>query len=238
VIPAYNEAQRLPATLAAWARYLEAQPYLAEIVVVDDGSRDQTAQVVGDFAAARAGPPAVHLRRLPANQGKGAAVKLGMLTASGAHLFYVDADLNIGPQHLSPALRLLETSCDLVVGQRSLAQYAAAERSLARLLAGAAVQALRRAVVLPAIRDTQCGFKGFRRRLARAIFRRTRIRSFAFDIEVLFLARKLGAAITELPVATTYRAGSTYSVRRHLLPFLRDVLQIRLNDLRGYYRDL
>jgi dolichyl-phosphate beta-glucosyltransferase len=88
---------------------------------------------------------------------------------------------------------------------------------------------------MSAIRDTQCGFKVFRRPLAEAIFRRARIRSFAFDIEVLFLARRLGAHLVEMPVSTTYRAESTFDVRKHLPLFLRDIAQIRLNDLAGRY---
>ena len=97
------------------------------------------------------------------------------------------------------------------------------------------VQASRRAIVLPVIRDTQAGFKGFRRPIARTIFERTLIHSFAFDIEVLFLARLHHAVIVEMPVATEYRPDSTYHLRKHLPPFLRDVAQIRLNHLRGLY---
>jgi dolichyl-phosphate beta-glucosyltransferase len=123
---------------------------------------------------------------------------------------------------------------DLVAGRRHLAHYAADE-GLIRLLAGGLVQATRRLVVMSAIRDTQCGFKVFRRELGRAIFVRTRVRSFAFDIEVLFLARKLGARMVELPVSTTYRGESTFSVRKHLPLFLKDIVQIRLNDLAGRY---
>jgi dolichyl-phosphate beta-glucosyltransferase len=106
---------------------------------------------------------------------------------------------------------------------------------LGRLAAGGLVQGLRRAIVLPTIRDTQCGFKGFRRSIAQAIFERTLIRSFAFDIEVLFLARQMRAVIVEMPVATEYRPESTYAVRKHLVPMLSDIVRIRLNHLRGRY---
>jgi dolichyl-phosphate beta-glucosyltransferase len=171
----------------------------------------------------------------PLNLGKGAAVRTGMLDANGRWLGYVDADLNVSPEHVPSALRLLEGGADVVVGSRNLAEYAWAEGA-ARLLAGGLVQVARRTLVLPTIRDTQCGFKLFRREVGRAIFLRTLIRSFAFDIEVLFLAHKLGAYIVEMPVRTEYRGGSTFDVSRHLGPFLKDVARIRLNELTGRYR--
>jgi dolichyl-phosphate beta-glucosyltransferase len=232
VIPAYNEARRLPRTLAAWAEFLTEQHYTGEVVVADDGSRDETAAVVREYAER---DPAIRLVALPVNQGKGGAVKAGMLAARGDYLFYVDADLNIAPEHVPRALRYLEHDVDVVAGQRGLAEYAGNERSVGRLAAGASVQGLRRAIVLPTIRDTQCGFKGFRRSIAQAIFGRTLIRSFAFDIEVLFLARQMRAVIVEMPVATEYRPESTYAVRKHLVPMLSDIVRIRLNHLRGRY---
>ena len=228
VIPAFNEARRLPSTLAAWRSYLEPQPFGWELVVVDDGSSDATIAVaVG---------PGTQVVRLFPNRGKGCAVKAGVLAATGEVIAYVDADLNIAPTHLSAALERLESGADLVVGQRDLAEYASAEGPL-RLLAGGLVQLTRRALVMSAIRDTQCGFKVFRRELARAVFEQTRVCSFAFDIEVLFVARRLGARIVELPVSTTYRAESTYSVHKHLPRFLADIVQIRINAIAGRYRD-
>lgn len=235
VIPAYNEAHRLPLTLTGWTGFLSRQPYLAEVLVVDDGSRDATSRVVQEFAAGhREGPP-VRLLTLRQNQGKGGAVRAGVLGAAGAHVFYVDADLNISPDHLTPALAYLGGEYDVVVGQRRLREYATSERNLSRVLAGALVQATRRLLVLPVIRDTQCGFKGFRAGVARAVFQRARIRSFAFDIEVLYLARRLGARIVELPVDVTFRPGSSYNLRRHLGPFLRDIVAIRRNASAGVY---
>ena len=226
VIPAYNEARRLPATLVCWREFLAAQAFSAEIVVADDGSSDATADL-----AASGGARVVRLRP---NRGKGAAVRAGVLAAEGEAIAYMDADLNIGPQHLLSALTLLEHGADLVTGRRDLAEYAAAEGPL-RLVAGGVVQLTRRALVMSSIRDTQCGFKVFRRDLARALFSRTRIDSFAFDIEVLFLAKRLGGRIVEMPVSTTFRAESTFSVRRHLPRFLSDIVRIRLNALARRY---
>jgi glycosyltransferase involved in cell wall biosynthesis len=227
VIPAYNEARRLPATLAGWREFLDTQSSAWELVVVDDGSSDTTA-AVAEAAGAR-------VLRLDPNQGKGGAVRAGVLAAEGQVIAYADADMNVAPAHLQDALRLLDDGADLVAGRRELSEYAAAEGAI-RLLAGGIVQVTRRVVIMSAIRDTQCGFKVFRRDVARQVFSRCRIRSFAFDIEVLFAARKLGVRIVEMPVTTTFRAESTFSVRKHLPLFLKDIFQIRLNDLLGRYR--
>jgi dolichyl-phosphate beta-glucosyltransferase len=233
VIPAYEEERRLPATLAGWQAFLDGHAGEAEVVVVDDGSRDGTAVVVE--RAARQ-DRRIRLLRLDANQGKGGAVRAGMLASRGAYRFYVDADLNIAPTHVTPALELLRGGADLVVGRRDLREYAREEQSLARLAAGLAVQVARRVIVLPVFSDTQAGFKGFRAAFAERVFAAAEIRSFAFDIEVLFLARRLGARIVEMPVSVEYRAGSRYSLRRHLPVFLRDIVGIRRRALAGRYR--
>lgn len=232
VIPAYDEERRLPATLAGWRAFLDGHAGRAEVVVVDDGSRDGTAAVVE--RAARE-DRRIRLVRLPVNCGKGGAVRAGMLDARGAYRFYVDADLNIAPAHVEPALALLRGDADLVLGRRDLREYAREERSLARLGAGLAVQVVRRALVLPVFSDTQAGFKGFGAALAERVFAAAQVRSFAFDIEVLFLARRLGARIVEMPVAVEYRADSSYSLRRHLPVFLRDVAGIRRRAAAGHY---
>jgi glycosyltransferase involved in cell wall biosynthesis len=226
VIPAYNEARRLPTTLAGWTTFLAGQTFESELIVVDDGSADDTAAVAATFARVISYRP---------NRGKGGAVRAGVLAAEGDVIAYVDADMNIAPVHLESALSLIDDGADLVTGRRNLSEYAAAEGPI-RLLAGGLVQLARRVLVMSTIQDTQCGFKVFRRDMAHAVFRKTHINSFAFDIEVLFVARRMGARIVEMPVATTYRGESTFNVRKHLPRFLRDILQIRLNALAGRYR--
>jgi glycosyltransferase involved in cell wall biosynthesis len=226
VIPAFNEARRLPATLAGWRSYLAEQAFTSQVLVVDDGSRDNTAAIAEQGGA--------RVLRLGQNQGKGGAVRAGMLAAMGERVAYADADMNVAPVYLGPALQLLEQGADLVAGQRELSEYAAAEGPV-RLAAGGLVQVTRRVLVIRSVRDTQCGFKVFRRSLAQAIFSRTLIRSFAFDIEVLFLARSLGARIVTMPVTTTFHAESTFNVRKHLPRLLHDIVQIRLNALQGRY---
>jgi dolichyl-phosphate beta-glucosyltransferase len=202
------------------------------VIVVDDGSTDGTGTLVLEVAARR---PEVRLCRQEPNQGKGAAVKRGLLQSTGAYVFYVDADLNVSPTHVARALSFLQSGYDVVVGTRSLGQYIRTERSPSRVVAGALYQLVRRVVALPFMRDTQCGFKGFTHHLALRIADEMTVSSFAFDVEVLFLARKFGARIIEMPVSVVYRAGSTVKWRRQLLPALLDIVRVRANDLQGRY---
>ena len=232
VIPAYNEERRLGSTLSGWLEYLTGQPYAFELVVVDDGSRDHTSALVLDIAQHS---PNVRLHRLERNRGKGAAVREGVLQSRGQYVFYVDADLNVAPTYLTPGLSALQSGYDVVVGTRRLGEYIRTERNLGRVVAGALYQLVRRTVTLRSIRDTQCGFKGFTHTFARRIFRVATISSFAFDVEVLFLARKFHGRIKEMPVSVVYRPGSTVKWRSQLLPALLDLVRIRANDLRGRY---
>ena len=232
VLPAYDEEARLPATLAAWSSYLSTQSYTWEIVVADDGSRDGTARAAEAFAATH---PGVRVLRLTPNRGKGGAVRQGVLAAEGQVILFADADLGVPAAFAAAALAAIDGGADVATGERSLRTYAGEERSIVRLLAGAAVQVSRRVLGLTFVRDSQCGFKAFRREVAGAIFRRATIDSFAFDIEALYLARRLGAKVQPFPVEVSFQAGSTFDVRKHLPRFLKDILRIRLNALRGVY---
>ncbi len=233
VVPAWNEEKRLQATLAGWTSWMDAFDGSVELVVSDDGSTDGTASLVEEAAGRDA---RIRLHRLPRNRGKGAAVRSGMLAAAGGYRFYVDADMNIAPSHMDPALALLRGGvADVVAGRRNLTAYAGTERSPARLAAGAVVQVARRLLVLPVITDTQAGFKGFTAEWATRIFGAATIDAFAFDIEVLYLARRMGARITEMPVSVEFRDDSTFNVGRHLPPFIEDIWRIRMNAWRGRY---
>jgi dolichyl-phosphate beta-glucosyltransferase len=232
VIPAYNEEHRLRPTLEAWLRFLGTQTYSFEVIIVDDGSRDRTPDVIAEICDTSSSVRAV---MLPENRGKGAAVKSGILSSLGSYVFYVDSDLSVDPKYLPAALAELESGYGAVIGSRSLGQYIGSKPHLSRILQGAIVQVVRRAVTFLNMRDTQCGFKGFSRRVAMEVFSRTVITSFAFDVEVLFIAHRMGETIKELPVVDIPRPGSKLIVRKHLLPFVRDIVRVRLNDLKGYY---
>jgi dolichyl-phosphate beta-glucosyltransferase len=233
VIPAYNEEKRIGDTVEAWLAYLSAGEVAGEIIVSDDGSSDRTREIVSEI---RLRDTRVRLLDARPNTGKGGAVRDGVMAADGAVVAYVDADLNISPAHMDPLRALLESGvADVVIGRRALSEYASEESSIERVLAGAAVQVTRRLLLFPTISDTQAGFKGFRRDTARQIFGDARIDSFAFDLEVIFIARRLGARIVQMPVSVEFRPDSTYNVRKHLPPFLRDIVRIRASALRGGY---
>lgn len=233
VLPAYNEQTRLPATLVAWAAHLTNASYSWEIIVSDDGSSDATVEIARNVAARE---PRISVVVAPHNQGKGSAVRRGILAATGETVLFADADLGVPPPFVDAAMAAIDEGADVAAGQRSLREYSRNERSITRVLAGAAVQVTRRILGLTFVRDTQCGFKAFRREMAHRIFEQTTINGFAFDIEVLFLARRLGARITPFPVQVDYREGSTFNVAAHLPAFLRDIVRVRLNALRGVYR--
>ncbi|MBI2371415.1 MAG: glycosyltransferase family 2 protein [Deltaproteobacteria bacterium] len=213
VIPAYNEETRLPATLTRIAAHLKTLEVEAEIVVVDDGSTDRTAAVVQGLAGAI---PGLRLDRHPENRGKGAAVRSGVLQAAGGYILISDADLSTPIEELDRFLPLLQDGAAL----------------------GKLFNLFVRVLVLRGLKDTQCGFKALRAPTVRPLFARQRITGFGFDVEILYLARKAGLAIREVPVTWINSPSSRVHLLKHPLGMLLDLFRIRLNDLRGCYRGL
>jgi len=193
VIPAYNEERRLPRSLASVLAHLRAGRRPFEVVVADDGSVDRTAGLAGDAG------PEVRVLRLP-HRGKGAAVRAGVLASGGDLVLVTDADLSTPIGELDRMVAALER-CEVAIGSRHVpgARVAVAQR-LDRRLMGRAFNLLVQALLLPGLRDTQCGVKLFRREVAAAVFDRCRSNGFAFDVEVLALARRLGWRVAEVPV--------------------------------------
>lgn len=234
-MPAYNEQARLPETLRKIEEYLAGHVWaFQEILVVDDGSRDNTAGVAGEFATRN---PSVRILRNPGNRGKGYSVRHGMLEARGEWCLFTDADL-------SSPIEELEKLWDAI--QRQGAQIAIGSRALDRSLIGVRQPGIRenagrffnevmRLVVRLKISDTQCGFKLFRGDVVKAVFPRQLLERFGFDVEVLYIAKQLGYRIAEVPVRWNHVEGSKVGIFTGLHAFV-ELAQVRINSIRGRYR--
>jgi dolichyl-phosphate beta-glucosyltransferase len=212
VIPAFNEAARLPRFLDEVTSYLDARGEPYEVLVVDDGSTDDTADRVE--AAARR-HPAIRLVRAGRNEGKGAAVRRGMLAARGAWRVFADADGATPIAELKRLEAALAAGADVAIGSRALGEAGVSvEARRHRVVAGRVFNWIVSSAGLRGIADSQCGFKAFTAAAAVALFEPLRTRGFAFDVEVLLRARRRGDRITEVPVNWTDKPGSKSSVLR------------------------
>jgi dolichyl-phosphate beta-glucosyltransferase len=228
IFPCYNEAERLPRTLASYLAALSPRPGEVEVLVVDDGSTDQTAAVASDIAADDARVRVVGGR---ANRGKGFAVRTGVLAAEGQLIVFTDADGSYGPCEVDRVVAAL-ADAPVAIGSR---EVGAATGPLARRLASRQFNhAIQRLLGLP-FHDTQCGLKGFRRQAALELFGRARLDGFAFDAEVLFLARRLGLRVEEVHMQAEEREGSKVRLAVDALRMLRDVLKVSRRAATGGY---
>jgi dolichyl-phosphate beta-glucosyltransferase len=199
VVPAYNEGQRLPATLRAMAAYLLTTPLNTELIVVDDGSSDDTAAVAETFEA---GDLNLKLIRHPENRGKGAAVRTGVLASSGDVVLFSDADMSTPIADVERLLALINSGTPVAIGSRAAERRRLVEvhQPLHRELMGRIFNLMVQAVLLPGIWDTQCGFKAFKGDAAREIFTATESDGFEFDVEVLYRAKRKGLKMREVAV--------------------------------------
>jgi dolichyl-phosphate beta-glucosyltransferase len=230
VIPAFNEEDRLPATLRRIRDHLEASGQDFELVVVDDGSSDGTAE-----CARAVGGAGLRLLRNEANRGKGFSVRRGMLAASGRRRLLSDADLSTPIEELARLGAMAEQGYDVVIASRAhpLSRIEVHQPAF-RENVGRLFNLLVRLTVLPGLRDTQCGFKLFSAEAAQAAFGAARLDGFAFDVEVLFVARRRGFRIAEVPTVWRNDTASRVTNWRGLLAFW-DVLRVRGNAWRGRY---
>ncbi|MFN8388893.1 MAG: flippase-like domain-containing protein [Bdellovibrionota bacterium] len=236
VIPAYNEETRLPKTLLATYEYLHSRGMSYEIVVVDDGSTDDTAKVVTQFEHLT---PSVRLLTYPKNRGKGYAVRFGMLNARGRLVLFDDADGATPIEEIERLEAAISSGAHIAIGSRAMFSVETGVQTLwYRKLIGRVFNAFVNLVVLPGVADTQCGFKLFVRPAAKFLFSRQKAEGFSFDVEVLFLARKAGFKIAEVPVNWTNIPGSKVNLMKDSLLMARDIVRFRLRGLFGGYGSL
>jgi glycosyltransferase involved in cell wall biosynthesis len=231
VIPAYNEEGRLPATLQQISKHLAGTDIVYEIIVVDDGSTDETSEVAANQSQS---DPCVQVL-MKRHAGKGAAVRSGALAARGARILFCDADLPMAASELTRLPAMLSEH-DVVIASREGTDAQRIGEPYYRHLMGRVFNAVVQLLAIPGIQDTQCGLKCFTAASAREVFTRQTVDGFGFDVEILFIARKLGYRIVEIPITWSHRESSRVEPVRDTLRMLGDILRVRWNDIRGEYK--
>lgn len=226
VIPAYNEVGRIGATLERTLAYFAERPECrVEVLVVDDGSTDGTANLTESWQER-----CRHVRLLShdRNMGKGWAVRTGMLAAEGEYVLFMDADGSTDIAEIEKLSQALDGGADIAIGSRDLAgSEIRKHQPVVRETMGKAFSFIARVLAVPEIADTTCGFKLFRKPAIEPLFSRQRVRGWAFDVEILYLAKKIGFQVAEVPVHWTDSPDSRVNLAGVVLPSLRDLIWIR-----------
>ncbi len=233
MVPAYNESARIGPTLGRVLAYVAARGWDAEIIVVDDGSTDNTAEIIADYAQRN---PRLRLLQNPGNRGKGYSIRNGMLKAQGEVLLFTDADLSAPIEEADKLWAAVAEGADIAIGSRWLRSDLQTQRQpVYRQLFGRIFNLLLQMVLGLKFKDTQCGFKAFTRRSAKTIFPLQKIERWGFDPELLYLARKFGFKVVEIPVAWAHREGTRISPLRDGPQMFVEMLKIRWNAISGKY---
>src|SRR5271154_6066042 len=233
IIPAYNESVRLRPTLHALLRHAQEQNWDVEILVVNDGSSDDTAQIVREYGRSH---PQVLLVENPGNRGKGYSVRNGMLHARGDICLFTDADLSSPISEAQKLFDAIAAGADIAIGSRWLRTELQTERQpLYRQLFGRIFNLALRIILGLNFADTQCGFKAFRREAAQVIFPHQKIERWGFDPEILFLARRGGLRVKEVPVLWAHSEGTRLHPFRDGMRMFAELVRIRWNAISGAY---
>lgn len=231
IIPAHNEERRLPRTLEQVLAFLERQNYAAEVLIVENGSTDRTGELAEGYARKNKNVKVIRAQ----GRGKGLAVRLGMLAASGEYRFMCDADLSMPIEEVNRFLPPSLTDFDVAVGSREVRGAVRYDEPLHRHLGGRLINLAIRLLIVPQLQDTQCGFKCLRATVAEDLFRHQTLNGWSFDIELLFMAYRRGYRVVEVPIDWYYRAESKVSAVRDALRMVNDILRIRANARGGLY---
>ena len=232
VIPAHNEENRLPGTLEQIFRFLERQPFASEVIVVENGSSDRTHEVASAFAGRHP-----NLLVLQSEKGKGAAVRRGMLAARGEFRFMCDADLSMPVEEIVKFIPPVLENFDIAIASREARGAVRYNEPSYRHWGGRGINFLIQALILPGLNDTQCGFKCFRAGVAEDLFQRQALHGWSFDIELLYIARRHGYRIVEIPIHWYHFSDSKVNALRDAVRMIRDIFRIHANARRGTYGD-
>ena len=232
IIPAYNEEDRLPRTLPQVVHFIEAQSYGVEVIIVNNNSQDKTRQIADKLAVEK---PYIHVID-ESTQGKGAAVRTGMLAGKGEYLFIADADLSMPITEVVKFLPPQIEPYDVAIGSREIEGAKRFDEPLYRHLMGRVFNMIVRVLAVPGFQDTQAGFKCFHRDRVQDILTRQTIDGWAFDVELLFIAQQLGQKIVEVPINWHYRPNSRINPLQDSYNMLVEVWGIRQKGKRGEYK--
>jgi dolichyl-phosphate beta-glucosyltransferase len=233
IVPAYNESSRLAASLDRILIFLKQQDWDAEVIVVNDGSTDNTAEIVRSYAKNN---EMLRLVENPGNRGKGYSVRNGVLNARGAFLLFTDADLSAPIEEAVKLFAALEAGADIAIGSRWMqAELQTQRQSVMRQVLGRCFNGLLRVLLRLDYKDTQCGFKAFRRNAAKAVFSLQRIERWGFDPEILFLAQRAGFKIAEVPVVWGHDDRTRISPLADGSRMVMEMLRIRYYSMTGKY---
>ena len=231
IIPAYNEEKRLPATLNEVGAFLGKQPYSSEVWIINNNSTDQTGDIIQKYCSD------FHFMKglFEKQQGKGAAVRTGMLEARGEYLFMCDADLSMPIDQVNKFLPPQLEEVEIAIASREAQEAVRYNEPLTRHLGGRLMNWMIQIIALPGLNDTQCGFKCFSAAIAKDLFHHQTLTGWAFDIELLFIARKRGYSVREVPIPWTFHPGSKVNAIQDAIKILQDIRVIRQNHKQGLY---
>jgi dolichyl-phosphate beta-glucosyltransferase len=231
IVPAYNEERRLPDAIEKLTCYLDEQALSAEVLLVENASTDRTPAIADEAAGRDPRFRSIHLDV----RGKGSAVRRGALQSKGRIVVFCDADFSMPVEEISQLSRAIEEGADVAIGSREVSGSRRIGEPWRRHLMGRVFNTLVRILAVPGISDTQCGFKAFSHAAAQDLFRRQLVDGWAFDVEVLFLARRRRYDIREVPITWRYDASSRVRPVHDTIAMLRELMVIRWNNLVGRY---